>query len=147
MEQLYESGLVESVNHSDEAIGSGAHGAEGESRSTAEATAVSKQTTETLMAGERIIEALDLADTELALFKEYEEAKAKFSPRDAEKLPAPAKNATLVAYGLEPEQYVLSVVEKISSTALLDALLVLPFGKVLSLVDYLKEWAKQVCPN
>lgn len=144
---MYEGGLVESMNHSDEAIGSGAQGAESESQNIAEATAVSKQTTETLMAGERIIEALDLADAELALRKAYEEAKTKLSPQEAEMLPVPAKNVTLAAYGLEPERYVLSVVEKISNTALLDALLVLPFNKVLSLIDYLKEWAKQVCPN
>lgn len=145
LEQLYESGLVDSMNHSDQAIGSGAPDAEGTEQPGAEATSVSKQTGETLMAGERIVEALELADTELAAQQAYEDAKAKLTSQDAEKLPAPPKNAVLAAYGLEPDQYVLSVIEKITSTSLLDALLVLPFGKVLSLMFYLNEWAKQAC--
>ena len=91
-----------------------------------EATAVTKQTTETLMAGERIMEALELADT------------ARAEPADAPSHPI------LAALNQGPEEYVLGVVQKISSTALHDALLVLPFGKVLSLMVYLDEWAKRV---
>ena len=50
----------------------------------------------------------------------------------------------LEEYQLEPEAYVLKVVERINSSALIDALLVLPFGKVTSLMVYLDEWAKRV---
>ena len=69
---------------------------------------------------------------------------AKLAPSEADKLSPPSKNAVLAAYQMEPDEYVLNVVEKINGTALLDALLVLPFGKVVSLMVYLNEWAKKV---
>ncbi|KAI5123399.1 hypothetical protein M0805_006107 [Coniferiporia weirii] len=143
LEQIYESGLVEIMNRSDEAIGSGPHDADGTMQPAAEATSVSKQTTETLMDGERIMEALELADMERASSTAYQEAKGKLSPSEAEKLQTPPRNPILAAYNMEPDQYVLMIVEKIHSTALLDALLVLPFGKVLSLTNYLNEWAEK----
>ncbi|EPQ59303.1 WD40 repeat-like protein [Gloeophyllum trabeum ATCC 11539] len=142
LEGLYESGIAESMNREDGPIGSGAADG-GEAPTQAEATAVLKQTTETLMAGERIIEALDLADAERAAFREYEEAKASLSPEEAEKLPPPARNAVLAAYDVTPEAWVLRVVDKIPNTALQDALLVLPFGKVVSLMNYLNMWAQK----
>lgn len=145
LEKLYESGIVETMNRSDQAIGSGVLDNEGGIQPTSEATAVSKQTSETLMAGERIMEALDLADGERAALLAFNEEKAKLPPSVAEKLPPPTKNAVLAAHNMEPDQYVLMVVEKINGTALMDALLVLPFGKVLSLMVYLDEWSKKVC--
>ena len=144
LEQLYETGLVESMNRSDEAVGSGAPDADGAAEQQAEATSVSKQTTETLMSGERVMEALDIADSERIAQAEFLEAKAKLAPSEADKLSPPSKNAVLAAYQMEPDEYVLNVVEKINGTALLDALLVLPFGKVVSLMVYLNEWAKKV---
>jgi U3 small nucleolar RNA-associated protein 12 len=105
---------------------------------------VTKQTTETLMAGERIIEALDLADGERAMFREYEEERSRMSADDAIKLQPPPRNPVLAAYDIEPEAWVLRVVEKVQSTALQDALLVLPFGKVVSLMGYLNIWAQRV---
>lgn len=106
---------------------------------------VTKQTTETLMAGERIMEAIDLADGERAAFKEYEASMSRLSEDDAMRLQPPSRNPVLVAYDLEPHAYVLRVVEKVPNTALQDALLVLPFGKVVSLMDYLNQWAQKVC--
>ena len=107
----------------------------------AEATAVSKQTTETLMAGERIMEALDLADKERETFAGYEEAVAR---GEAMGLQPPPRNPILAAYDEEPDAYVLRVVEKVPSAALQDALLVLPFDKVVSLMWYLNVWAQKV---
>jgi U3 small nucleolar RNA-associated protein 12 len=103
---------------------------------------VTKQTTETLMAGERIMEALDLADNEIAVFREYEEAKVKSGL--SKEIAPPPRNQVLAAYDLEPEEYVLRVVERVPGTALFDALLVLPFGKVVSLMCYLNYWAQRV---
>lgn len=96
------------------------------------------------MSGERVMEALDIADSERIAQAEFLEAKAKLAPSEADKLSPPSKNAVLAAYQMEPDEYVLNVVEKINGTALLDALLVLPFGKVVSLMVYLNEWAKKV---
>ncbi|KAG8932945.1 hypothetical protein FRC02_000296 [Tulasnella sp. 418] len=130
LEQLYEKGIADSMNREDKPPDA-----------DAEASAVNKQTTETLMAGERIIEALDIADADREATKGYLEAKAKLSDSNAAKLPPPAKHAVLAAYELDGPAYVLRVVERIQSTALHDALLVLPFGKVVSLLTYLSEWA------
>jgi U3 small nucleolar RNA-associated protein 12 len=141
LETLYESGIADALNAPDVAIG----GAENDTQTYAETTAVTKQTTETLMAGERIIEALDLADGERSLFREYEEEKSRMSADDAIKLQPPPRNPVLAAYDIEPEAWVLRVVEKVQSTALQDALLVLPFGKVVSLMGYLNIWAQRVC--
>ena len=134
---------METINRESEAIGSGTLGAEGDTQLAIEATAISKQTSETLMSGERIMEALDIADAERAAFAEYEEAKSRLSQSEADLLPPPSKNPVLAAYDMEPDQYVLMVIEKIHGTALLDALIVLPFVKVLSLMAYLSEWARK----
>jgi U3 small nucleolar RNA-associated protein 12 len=112
---------------------------EGGTAQPAETSEVSKQTTETLMAGERIMEALDLADKELATMEEYEQAKLS----DLQLQPPP-RNPILAAYDVSPERYVLQVVEKVHSTSLQDALLVLPFTKVISLMNYLNIWAQNV---
>ncbi|KAJ7283753.1 WD-repeat-containing protein [Mycena rebaudengoi] len=141
LETLYESGIAETLNRGDALIGSGA-GDGGDAAQAAESTGVTKQTTETLMAGERIMEALDLADGERALFRDYEEAMSRLAP-DAMRLQPPPRNAVLAAYDLEPEAWVLRVVERVQSTALQDALLVLPFGKVVSLMGYLNIWAQR----
>jgi U3 small nucleolar RNA-associated protein 12 len=96
------------------------------------------------MAGERIMEALDLADAERAAFQEYEGKVTQVGSLEAAGIQPPPRNPILAAYDLEPEAYVLRVVEKISSAALHDALLVLPFGKVISLMCYLDLWAQKV---
>ncbi|KAI0375739.1 WD-repeat-containing protein [Pilatotrama ljubarskyi] len=145
LEALYEAGVADTLNRADAPIGSGAPGATDPSASTApdaaETGAVTKQTTETLMAGERIMEALELADGEREAQREYAEARAKGGL--AESVAPPPKHPVLAAYDVEPEEYVLRVVEKVPSTALYDALLVLPFGKVVSLMWYLNVWAQK----
>lgn len=145
LEQLYEAGIAETMNREDVAMDIDAEETSGHTQS-AEVTAVSKQTTETLMAGERIMEALELADNERDKFREYEEAMAKLSEDDPMKMQPPPKNPVLAAYNLEPEEHVLRVIEKVPSTALHDALLVLPFGKVVSLMHYLNAWVQKVRP-
>jgi len=105
-----------------------------------EVEAVQKQTSETLMAGERIMEALDLADADRAALREWEEEKTKFP--DA---PRPTRNAELVLKGdLAAEEHVLRVIQKIPAASMEDALLVLPFRQVVSLLGYLDEWARKV---
>ncbi|KXN83719.1 hypothetical protein AN958_00861 [Leucoagaricus sp. SymC.cos] len=143
LEQLYEMGIADAMNREDAPIGSGAEDGRAPQTDQAEVTAVSKQTTETLMAGERIMEAIDLADNERATFREYEEAMTKMPDDDPMRLQPPARNPVLAAYDLDPEAYVLRVVEKVQSAALHDALLVLPFGKVVSLMYYLTAWAEK----
>ncbi|KAF5337728.1 hypothetical protein D9611_014527 [Ephemerocybe angulata] len=93
----------------DAPIGSGVEGAP--AGEEAEVSAVTKQTAETLMAGEKIMEALDLADQEMEAFKEYYEAMAKLAEDDALRMQPPPRNPVLAAYDLEPDAYVLRVVE------------------------------------
>ncbi|KAK0190986.1 hypothetical protein F5146DRAFT_1103186 [Armillaria mellea] len=100
LENMYENGIADSLNR---------NSGDDQTPNQAEATAVTKQTAETLMDGERIMEALTLADDERQIFEEYEDA----------------------------------MVEKVQSTSLQDALLVLPFGKVVSLMNYLNIWAQK----
>ncbi|PFH51427.1 hypothetical protein AMATHDRAFT_74976 [Amanita thiersii Skay4041] len=144
LEALYENGIFDSLNQNELPIGTSAEdGTKGNIDVPAEATSVSKQTSETLMAGERIMEALDLADNERAAFTEYEQAVSKLSEKDALRLQPPPRNPVLAAYDLDPESYVLRVIEKVPNTALHDALLVLPFQKVVSLMNYLNIWAQK----
>jgi U3 small nucleolar RNA-associated protein 12 len=143
LEQLYEADVAETMNREDVAMSGDVEEVLGQTQN-AEVTAVSKQTTETLMGGERIMEALELADNEREKFREYDEAIAKLSEDDPMRMQPPPKNPVLAAYNLEPEEHVLRVIEKVPSTALHDALLVLPFGKVVSLMHYLNVWVQKV---
>jgi len=147
LEKLYDANLAETMNRDDDRIGIGRGADGGDSGGTqehAEVAQVTKQTTETLMAGEKIMEALDVADADLALLAEFEAAKSALNEAQISALPAPARNPLLAMQGLEAEAYVLQVIEKVPPTALQDALLVLPFNNVLSLMRYLNEWARRV---
>lgn len=140
LEALYETSIADSLNRTDAAIGSGVEGAD--AQLVAETGAVSKQTADTLMAGERIVEAIDIADREKALFRAYYDECAESA--HPESIPPPARNPLLAALDLSPEEHVLRTVEKVRSAELFDALLVLPFGKVISMIEYLNEWALRV---
>jgi U3 small nucleolar RNA-associated protein 12 len=129
LERLYEAGIAENLNNA---------------ASEQADLVVSKQTKQTLMAGERIIEALQLADEERAKFSEYNAAIARLTTDDTIQLEPPPRNPILAAYDMEPEMYVLRIIERIPSTALQDALLVLPFTMVISLMEYLNIWAQKV---
>jgi len=136
LEQLYDSGVADLLNRTEAGIVNGS--------TEAEVAAVTKQTTETLMDGERIMEALDIADKERESFRVYEESIAQLSESDAIQMEPPARDPILAAYDLAPEAYVLKVVTRVPSTALQDALLVLPYSKVVSFMFYLNIWAQKV---
>ena len=140
---MYESGIADTLNRTEAAIGSGVEGAD--EAVLAEASAVTKQTSDTLMAGERIMEAIEIADRERGTWRAYEDERAEASEEEKARMPPPARHPVLAALDQSPEEYVLKVVEKVRSAELFDALLVLPFGKVVSLLEYLNEWALRVC--
>ena len=105
----------------------------------AEAVAAGKQTTETLMAGERIMEALDLGLEDLEVVREWEEQKVT-NPNVA----APQRNLIFMALGnISAEQHVLQVIQKIKAAALQDALLVLSFERVVALFTFIRIWAEK----
>ncbi|KIO30256.1 hypothetical protein M407DRAFT_225108 [Tulasnella calospora MUT 4182] len=140
LEELYEKGVVDSMNRSNHIPNQEGTGDEN-GPTEAESTTVNKQTTDTLMAGEKIMEALEIADADWKIMQEYENIIAKVPPEEVDKVPLPTRHAILTAYDLDGPGYVLKVVQAVQSTALHDALLVLPFSKVVSLMTYLNEWA------
>lgn len=91
------------------------------------------------MAGERIIEALEVSVQDQALQQAFEESglQGKEAP--------PPRNPLFSMYGgVGPQEYVLKVVRTIPAANLHDALLVLPFGKVIQLIEHIDYWAHKV---
>ena len=128
LEELYESTLTTSLEQEEDA---------GEERR--EAVAAGKQTVETLMAGEKIAEALEVGMADLAVMNEYHQAKAT-QPN----LALPQRDPIFLAYNnISAEAHLLNVIQKIKAAALQDALLVLPFDKVASLFTFLRIWAQR----
>ncbi|RPB14395.1 WD40 repeat-like protein [Morchella conica CCBAS932] len=126
LEELYESTLTTSLEAEGDANDGGA-------------TAAGKQTIETLMAGERLMEALDAGIADLALLREYAQAKAT-----RPNLAPPARNPVFVALGnISAEKHVLTTAQRIKASHLQDALLVLPFEKVVSFLTFLDIWAQK----
>lgn len=143
MEELYDSNLNDRGDRDALKVTS-ANGADGEVEG--KSTEVSKSTTETLMAGERIIEALELSEADQAATLEYEREVASMKDSKAQgRVPVPSRNAVFSLYGgCGPHEYVLKVVRQIPAASLHDALLVLPFTKVSQLIEHLDVWAKKV---
>ncbi|KAJ9114165.1 hypothetical protein QFC20_001681 [Naganishia adeliensis] len=143
LEQMYESNVADTLNRDQGRIGSGVEGAEVDADGDAdEVSAVAKQSAETLMAGEKIMDAIEIADAERALTREYEDSLARTTGELKEALMPPTRNPTLIAMGNPtPEDYVRGVMEKVPPAQMEDALLVLPFKQVISLLEYLGMWA------
>ncbi len=144
LEKLYDGGIADTLNREEAPFGSGIEGANADGMVGPEATVVQKHTTETLMAGEKIIEALELADGEQDAMRRYQEVVDRLPESEKPKVAPPPPNAILTALQLTPEAYVLRTVERIPAAALYDALLVLPFTKVTSLFRFMDMWARQV---
>jgi hypothetical protein len=96
-------------------IGSGVDGADADADAEAyEISAVAKQSVETLMAGEKITDTIEMADADRALTRDYEDSRARTTDELKEALMSPTRNPTLIAMGnLSPEDYVRGVVEKV----------------------------------
>lgn len=127
LEDLYESTLTTSLEQEEN----------GEEKD--EAVTAGKQTVETLMAGEKITEALEVGMADLAIMNEYHQAKAT-QPN----LALPQRDPIFLAYNhVSAEAHLLNVIQKIKAAALQDALLVLPLDKVASLFTFLRIWAER----
>ena len=126
LEELYESTLAASLEQDEE--GGGDKG---------EVVDAGKQTTETLVAGERIAEALEIGMEDLEIVAEYEKQKT-LQP----KIAPPQRNLIFMAFGnVSAEKHVLNVIEKIKAAALQDALLILAFDRVVALFTFINIWA------
>lgn len=128
LEELYESTLTTSLEQD-----------ENPDEEKSEAVDASKQTVETLMAGEKIAEALEAGIEDLQIMQEYHQAKAS-----QPSLAQPSRNPIFLAHNnISAERYLLITIQKIKAAALQDALLVLPFDKVSPLFTFLRIWAER----
>lgn len=128
LEDLYESTLTTSLEQDEE---------NGEEKSVV--AGAGKQTVETLMAGEKIAEALEVGIVDLEIMREWRQAKAT-----QPKLALPARDPIFLAFNnISAEAHVLAVVQKIKAAALQDALLVLSFDKLPALFTFLRIWAER----
>lgn len=128
LEELYENTLTTSLEYDDKI---------GEEKG--EVVAASKQTNETLMAGEKITEALEVGMLDLGIIREWNQAR-----ESQPNLAPPDRDPIFLALGnISAEVYLFNVVQKIKSAALQDALLVLPFDKVTSMFTFLQIWAER----
>ena len=130
LEQLHERALNTSLQQDENEDGT---------EHKPEAVRAGKQTTETLMAGEKIAEALELGIEDLTLIREWQEAKLS-----QPKLAPPDRHPIYLALGnISAEKHVLHTFHKVKSAALQDALLVLPFDKIPILFTFLQLWAER----
>jgi U3 small nucleolar RNA-associated protein 12 len=126
LEELYESTLATSLARDPDE--------DGENN---EVAAAGKQTVETLMAGEKVMEALEIGIADHQVMQEW--AAAKLSQP---KLAPPPRNPLFVALGgISAETHVLNVLQRIKAAALQDALLVLPFSAIPMLFTFLNLFA------
>lgn len=133
LEMLYESTLLTSLEND-----ANDFGGDGEDDGP-EATAAGKQTSQTLMAGERISEALEVGLEDLRVMREYEETKMS-NPRAA----LPQRDPVFLANNLvSASVYVLNTFQQIPSASLQDALLVLSFAQLPGLFTFLALWAAE----
>lgn len=128
LEALYENSLLTALEQD-----------EREAQGNGEVAAAGKQTVETLMAGEKIVEALELGVADLEMMKECQRVKTA-NPKAA----IPSRNPVFLANNnISASEYVLKVFQRIPSASLQDALLVLSFSQLPSLLIFLALWASE----
>ncbi|CCG81673.1 WD domain protein [Taphrina deformans PYCC 5710] len=128
LEEIYENQLAETLQRTDM-----------DDNEDEEAGRAGQSTTETLMAGEKIMEALEIADGDRLMMIEYEKEKIH-----RPNLTVPQRNPVLlVQNNVSAERHVLNVCQKVKASHLEDALLVLPFEKVITFLTFLDLWAQR----
>ncbi|PVU84642.1 hypothetical protein BB560_007297 [Smittium megazygosporum] len=108
-----------------------------------------KHTLETLKSGEKLVEAVTLVQRELEVSEKYKEdlEKSKNNKMIPAPLPPP-KNVILKAMNIdEPEEYLLSTIEKIRPSELEDAMLALPLEKFHTLLVCMNKWVQKKGSN
>jgi U3 small nucleolar RNA-associated protein 12 len=133
LEELYERTLVTRLEQDD-------RDTEGQDGETGEkVVGAGKQTAESLMAGDKIAEALEIGMEDLEMMREYEETR-----RASQKAVLPQRNPVFLARGGESASvYVLGVFQRIPAASLQDALLVLRFSQLPALLTFLALWARE----
>lgn len=128
LEELYEDTLLASLEQDDREAGG-----------DEQVVAAGKQTVETLMAGEKVAEALELGMEDLELMEEHQTAKS-VNPKAV----VPSRNPVFLAQNnVSASAYVLKTFQRIPSASLQDALLVLSFSQLPALFTFLSLWASE----
>lgn len=105
------------------------------------ATGVQKQTMETLKAGEKLMEALDIGYEDICNREDYEADLKRYKTQKTGGVPArPTTHTVLMATGVSGEEYVMNVASKIRLAHMEDALLVFPFSYTLKLLKLIEVW-------
>lgn len=133
MDELYEDNILNSLEAQDETT------RPQEDEEEDEVTKVNKQTTESLKAGEKLIEAIDIGYEDLINQQEYELAVKKGSNPTK-----PEVHTILMAYNITGEQHVYKTISQIKPAQLEDALLVLPFSYTKKLLKFIDVWMKRL---
>ncbi|EDO19323.1 hypothetical protein Kpol_1036p69 [Vanderwaltozyma polyspora DSM 70294] len=155
LEEQYEDTLLASLEE-----GSGDDAFKGDAEKVEdESTSVRNQTMESLKAGERLMEALDLGMSEIEANEKYQiDMKAWEKKKSSGEPPIkPQGNAILIAMKKQPHEYIMETLVKIKPSQLEDALLVLPFSYVLKLLKFIdivmkdkkmtKNYLMLICKN
>lgn len=135
LEELYENTLLTSLDDDNaNENGSGA----------VESTDATKQTAETLIASEKITEALTLGIEDLALMSEYNRA-VSIAKKNNTKQPAPPpRNPIYLANNnISAPSYLLNILQKLPPQALTDSLLLLSFTQLPALFTFLAIFAEE----
>lgn len=143
LEAMYDANAADQRTRDELRVQSAAAEA-GEDVAGPESAEVTKSTTETLMAGERIVEALELAVADLAAHKAYEDEVRGLAPELKAKVPAPVRSPMFQLYNnCGAEEYVFRTCRAVPAAGLQDALLVLPFERVAQLISMCEYWARK----
>ncbi|KAH3681378.1 hypothetical protein WICPIJ_007647 [Wickerhamomyces pijperi] len=140
MDELYESNLLNSLEPEKDSKRDDEDEEDAEDKDSSEQ--VNKQTMETLKAGEKLLEALELGYKDMIADKEYQTAMTKWqrSGKLGEQPSKPVRDALLQALGKTGVTYILETIQKIKPAHMEDALLVLPFSFVLKLLEVLQSF-------
>lgn len=135
LEELYENTLLTSLEED------GVNETQGEGIESADPT---KQSGETLIASEKITEALTLGMEDLTLVQPYDKA-VQTSKENGTKPPAPpARHPIYLANGnISASTYLLNIVQKLPPQHLTDSLLLLSFSQLPALFTFLTIFAEE----
>ncbi|CCH44368.1 putative WD repeat-containing protein [Wickerhamomyces ciferrii] len=138
MDELYENTLLSSLEGEDEVKKD-----DDEEEEKDEATGVNQQTLETLKAGEKLLEALEIGYKDIEEEEKYQAEYKKWLKTKAGDQPIkPTKDALLQAMNKSGSDHILETLLKIRPSQLEDALLVLPFSFVLKFFKIIERWTK-----
>lgn len=145
MEQLFEDELSKKSSRNAPALGGKDKVGEDEDASASAA----KRTIESVKAGESLMEAVELADAELAAIAEYEKRKAKKAKEAEHRSQVTPSSDTVAALaprtpnilllGYSPLKYVLNALRRVRPHEMEEALIVLPFEHVEKLIGLLLQ--------